>query len=117
MKRRTAAVSQFARLGCPEDYADGVTKVLNQRAFIVREGNRFRALSGTCAHLGCQPEWRDNLKRLNCPRHGSRFDAYTGSVLQGPAQLRLPFYKLTLVNRQLVVEPEKELTADRYLTV
>jgi Rieske Fe-S protein len=44
--------------------------------------------SAICTHEGCvvQPSGTT----LNCPCHGSRFDALTGKVLQGPAARPLP---------------------------
>lgn len=54
-----------------------------ERIAVMREGDRFTALSLVCTHLGCTvtvtPEG------MVCPCHGSRFDR-TGQVLTGPAQ-------------------------------
>lgn len=46
------------------------------------------AFSATCTHQGCTVA--PVAKSLNCPCHGSRFDASTGKVLQGPAKEPLP---------------------------
>jgi Rieske Fe-S protein len=46
------------------------------------------AFSATCTHMGCTVA--PVAKSLNCPCHGSRFDATTGKVLQGPAKEALP---------------------------
>jgi Rieske Fe-S protein len=42
----------------------------------------------TCTHQGCSvvPAGRT----LNCPCHGSKFDAVSGAVLAGPAPSPLP---------------------------
>jgi Rieske Fe-S protein len=42
------------------------------------------AFSATCTHQGCTVMAAG--KRLECPCHGSIFDAFTGAVVQGPAQ-------------------------------
>ena len=48
------------------------------------------AFSARCTHMGCtvQPKGA----KLQCPCHGSQYDALTGKVLHGPAQRPLsPF--------------------------
>jgi len=42
------------------------------------------AFSARCTHQGCTVAPAD--KKLNCPCHGSVYDAATGKVLQGPAR-------------------------------
>jgi cytochrome b6-f complex iron-sulfur subunit len=42
------------------------------------------AFSAICTHQGCTVMAAG--KRLECPCHGSIFDAFTGAVVQGPAQ-------------------------------
>ena len=44
--------------------------------------------SGYCTHNGCA--LRQEEAELDCPCHGSRFDAATGDVLAGPATRQLP---------------------------
>lgn len=46
------------------------------------------AFSAVCTHQGCQVAPAG--KSLNCPCHGSRFDALTGAVVKGPANRPLP---------------------------
>jgi Rieske Fe-S protein len=43
--------------------------------------------SAICTHQGCTVQ--PNGKELDCPCHGSRYSAFTGAVLQGPAQAPL----------------------------
>jgi Rieske Fe-S protein len=49
------------------------------------------AFSAVCTHQGCTVAPQG--KEFDCPCHGSRFDAATGDVLDGPARQPLP--KLT----------------------
>lgn len=46
------------------------------------------AFSAVCTHLGCTVN--AGGPQLNCPCHGSVFNAFTGQVLQGPAPRSLP---------------------------
>jgi Rieske Fe-S protein len=48
---------------------------------------RFVAHTAVCTHQGCIVGAAG--KELHCPCHGSRYDAFTGKVLQGPARLPL----------------------------
>lgn len=51
-------------------------------------GEDLTAYSGYCTHNGCA--LRQEETELDCPCHGSRFDAATGEVLVGPATRHLP---------------------------
>lgn len=51
-------------------------------------GEDLTAYSGYCTHNGCA--LRQDEAELDCPCHGSRFDAATGEVLVGPATRQLP---------------------------
>jgi cytochrome b6-f complex iron-sulfur subunit len=42
------------------------------------------ALSTTCTHLGCTPNWLEDAKKFKCPCHGSGF-YITGVNFEGPA--------------------------------
>lgn len=50
-------------------------------------GGEFRAFSAICPHQGCNvlPPSQDDPETLECPCHRSRFETYTGTVLNGPA--------------------------------
>lgn len=52
---------------------------------LLRDQAGLFALSLTCPHLGCRPEWSPVQGRFLCPCHGSAF-AYDGALLKGPAQ-------------------------------
>ncbi|TWI01716.1 glycine/D-amino acid oxidase-like deaminating enzyme [Luteimonas cucumeris] len=52
-----------------------------------RNGNgEVMTFSARCPHLGCAVRWSPQEKSWDCPCHGSRFEAQTGAVLNGPAK-------------------------------
>ncbi|MDH6110936.1 thiosulfate dehydrogenase [quinone] large subunit [Kitasatospora sp. MAP12-15] len=55
---------------------------------------QYCGLSSVCTHAGCTVDPPKN-GQLSCPCHGSRFDAATGAVLNGPAVKPLPKYTVT----------------------
>ena len=61
---------------------------------------RVVAFSAICTHMGCQVA--PSGPRLDCPCHGSRFDAATGAVLQGPATTPLPAVAVHVANGQVL---------------
>lgn len=67
---------------------------------IVRgSGEDIEAYSGYCTHNGCA--LRHAETELDCPCHGSRFDAATGEVLVGPATTHLPAVAVTVEDGML----------------
>lgn len=58
------------------------------------------AFSALCTHRGCQV--RVQGATLQCPCHGSRFDALTGAVLRGPATAPLPSIEVHLDGDEVV---------------
>ena len=56
------------------------------RVAVYRTGDgALNAHNARCTHLGCVVRWSSEEKSWDCPCHGSRFDAATGGVLNGPA--------------------------------
>lgn len=75
--------------------ADGATIVLAQP-----EEGRVVAFSAVCTHQGCAVT--PDGDRLNCPCHGSVFEAFTGAVVQGPADEPLPAFPVRLDGDQVL---------------
>lgn len=55
---------------------------------LVKSETSLKVLSNTCTHAGCRIN-NEMDGQLICPCHGSRYDAFTGKVLQGPARIPL----------------------------
>ena len=67
-----------------ERQSDGWYETRKQTVvFIDREGDGYRAMSSTCAHLGCRVKWDAESKHFLCPCHGGVYDR-EGRVLSGP---------------------------------
>jgi Rieske Fe-S protein len=56
---------------------------------LVKSSEGLKVFSNLCTHAGCKIN-RETNGQLICPCHGSRYEAATGKVLQGPAGLSLP---------------------------
>ncbi|WP_308799623.1 Rieske (2Fe-2S) protein [Agromyces silvae] len=64
------------------------------------EAGRVVAFSAICTHQGCVVAAAGD--RLECPCHGSVFDAATGEVLQGPAIDPLPSIEVRVEGERVV---------------
>ena len=58
------------------------------------------AFSAVCTHMGCIVAPAG--KQLNCPCHGSVYDASTGQVLNGPAPRALPPYPVHIAGGEVL---------------
>ena len=57
------------------------------------------ALSTTCTHLGCTPNWLEADKKFKCPCHGSGFKI-TGVNFEGPAPRPLERWAIRKTRRR-----------------
>lgn len=121
------------KIGMPNDFADGLKFLPDERLFVFREGNTFHAVSAVCTHLGCtvraealsQPEVKtvegQSLRlthRFLCPCHGSKYGG-DGSNVSGPAPKPLAWYHLSISqdDGQLVVDLARSVERDFRLTL
>jgi cytochrome b6-f complex iron-sulfur subunit len=80
----------------------------DQGAWIVRYQGQIYALSTTCTHLGCTPNWLEAEQKFKCPCHGSGFKI-TGVNFEGPAPRPLERWALSVGDDgQLVVDKSKK---------
>lgn len=82
----TAELPGKFKAGFPDDYEEGqvVTRFKDQNTWVVRHEGILYALSTTCTHLGCTPNWLEREQKFKCPCHGSGF-YITGINFEGPA--------------------------------
>ena len=103
------------RLGPPARFPEGRTYLSEERIFVLRQGNAYRAISAVCTHLGCTVGEGEG-GGYHCPCHGSRFSE-AGKNEAGPAPRPLPWHPLTLTGGALVVDLEGEVGPDVRLEV
>ncbi|MFE7593805.1 Rieske 2Fe-2S domain-containing protein [Kitasatospora sp. NPDC057512] len=70
------------------------------------KAGQYCAFSAVCTHAGCAVDAPKN-GQLYCPCHGSRFDAATGAVVNGPAVKPLPRYAVSKDGDQLTLGPQQ----------
>lgn len=70
------------------------------------KAGQYCGLSSVCTHSGCAVDAPKD-GRLYCPCHGSRFDAATGAVVNGPAVKPLPKYTVTRDGDKLTLGPQQ----------
>jgi Rieske Fe-S protein len=58
------------------------------------------AFSAKCTHMGCTV--KPAGAELDCPCHGSKYNAITGEVINGPATKPLPKIDVQVTNGQVV---------------
>jgi cytochrome b6-f complex iron-sulfur subunit len=98
------------KVGFPGDFEEGkvVERFKDQNTWIVRyQGNLF-ALSTTCTHLGCTPNWLEQANKFKCPCHGSGF-YITGINFEGPAPRPLERWGISIgEDGQVLVDKAKK---------
>ena len=97
------------KVGEPRNFEEGkVVDSFKDRGFwIVRYEGKIYALSTTCTHLGCTPNWLEADKKFKCPCHGSGF-YITGVNFEGPAPRPLERWAIGEEEGQLVVDKSKK---------
>ncbi|MFI2607012.1 Rieske 2Fe-2S domain-containing protein [Kitasatospora sp. NPDC018619] len=70
------------------------------------KAGQYCAFSAVCTHSGCAVDAPKN-GQLYCPCHGSRFDAATGAVVNGPAVKPLPRYAVSKDGDRLTLGPQQ----------
>ena len=103
------------KVGFPEGYEEGkvVEKFKDQNIWVVRNDGKIYALSTTCTHLGCTPNWLEGAQKFKCPCHGSGF-YISGINFEGPAPRPLERWAVSVGDDgQLVVDKSKKFQQER----
>jgi nitrite reductase/ring-hydroxylating ferredoxin subunit len=101
----------------PEDYPQGMTFLPEIRTFLIRSGDKFRAVSAVCTHLGCTVNPSADGKGFHCPCHGSQFNE-DGAVVGGPAPKPLPCPSVSLSrDGRLVIDASQQVPPTQALVV
>ncbi len=98
------------RVGDPSNFEEGkVSDAFKDRnMWVIRYQGKIYALSTTCTHLGCTPNWLEADKKFKCPCHGSGF-YITGINFEGPAPRPLERWALSLDETgQIVVDKSRK---------
>jgi cytochrome b6-f complex iron-sulfur subunit len=103
------------RAGQVNDFEDGRVddKFKELGSWVIRgKDERGRdtvyALSTTCTHLGCTPNWLEAEKKFKCPCHGSGF-RITGVNFEGPAPRPLERYAIRRTDEgELIVDKSRK---------
>jgi cytochrome b6-f complex iron-sulfur subunit len=103
------------KAGYPDSYEEGkvVERYKDQNTWIVRHDGTIYALSTTCTHLGCTPNWLEREGKFKCPCHGSGF-YITGINFEGPAPRPLERWAVRIGDDgQLVVDKSRKFQQER----
>jgi cytochrome b6-f complex iron-sulfur subunit len=110
-----AEPSSKVKVGFPEDFEEGkvTDKYKDKNMWVIRNGGKIYALSTTCTHLGCTPNWLESAAKFKCPCHGSGF-YISGINFEGPAPRPLERWSLGIGDDgQIVVDKSKKFQQER----
>jgi cytochrome b6-f complex iron-sulfur subunit len=108
------------KAGFPYNYEQGkvTDRFKDQNAWVVRYPDdkgrdTIYALSTTCTHLGCTPNWLEREFKFKCPCHGSGY-YITGVNFEGPAPRPLERWAVSIGDDgQIVVDKSKHFQQER----
>ena len=71
--------------------------------YIIKTGDKLKALSAICPHLGCTVPWDPGRNEFVCPCHGGTFSA-DGTHLSGPPRRSLDSLESKVSGGKLMVK-------------
>ncbi|GHC56255.1 Rieske (2Fe-2S) protein [Streptomyces cinnamoneus] len=94
-------------LGAAGEVPVGGARLFREQKLVVSQpaAGEYKAFSAVCTHAGCVVDKVEDGK-VSCPCHGSKFDATTGKVLQGPAGAPLPAVPVKADGGKLIAGPD-----------
>ncbi len=98
------------KVGPPDSFEEGkvVDRFKDNGFWVVRNGGIIYALSTTCTHLGCTPNWLEGDRKFKCPCHGSGF-YITGVNFEGPAPRPLERWAISIADDgQVLVDKSRK---------
>jgi len=108
------------KVGLPDQYEEGqvIERYKDQNIWVVRYHGTIIALSTTCTHLGCTPNWLEREGKFKCPCHGSGFKGPAmgepGINFEGPAPRPLERWAVSIGDDgQIVVDKSKKFQQER----
>ena len=110
-----AEPSSRVKVGFPENFEEGkvIERFKDKNMWVVRYEGKIYALSTTCTHLGCTPNWLESAAKFKCPCHGSGF-YITGINFEGPAPRPLERWAVAVGDDgQIVVDKSKKFQQER----
>jgi len=103
---RAGNVNAYEEDKVDDKYKDMGTWVIRHRD--ERGRDIIYALSTTCTHLGCTPNWLEGEKKFKCPCHGSGFHI-SGVNFEGPAPRPLERYAIRRTDEgEIVVDKSRK---------
>jgi cytochrome b6-f complex iron-sulfur subunit len=103
------------KVGFPGDFEEGkvTDRFKEKHAWVVKNGGVIYALSTTCTHLGCTPNWLEREQKFKCPCHGSGF-YISGINFEGPAPRPLERWAVGIGDDgQIVVDQSRKFQQER----
>src|SRR5262245_59150291 len=103
------------KVGLPGEFEEGkvTDRFKDQNIWVVRYQGKIYALSTTCTHLGCTPNWLESAGKFKCPCHGSGF-YISGINFEGPAPRPLERWGVSVGDDgQVVVDKSKKFQQER----
>lgn len=70
------------------------TRPFDTNVLIKDPNGNYNAFNRVCTHLQCLVNYDPNTLTIQCPCHGSVYDAHSGEVISGPAPRALPIIDL-----------------------
>jgi Rieske Fe-S protein len=69
------------------------------------ETNEFKAFAGTCTHLDCIVQYRQDTKQIWCACHNGTFDL-NGRNVSGPPPKPLEAYNVNLIDEEIIISKQ-----------